>query len=40
MQSYYLYDAEVFFKEKSILSRIDREILQLDYLDYEMPVVC
>lgn len=40
MQSYYIYDADVFFKEKGILSRIDREILELDYLDYELPIAC
>jgi hypothetical protein len=31
MQSYNLYDAEHFFKEKQIVAKLDREILQMDY---------
>ena len=40
MQSYNIYDAEVFHKERNILNRIDREMLELDFLELEMPVVC
>ena len=40
MQSYNIYDAEIYHKEKGILNRIDREMLELDYLELEMPVVC
>lgn len=31
MQSYNLYDSEHFFKEKQIVAKLDREILQMDY---------
>ena len=40
MQSYNIYDSEVFHKEKQIVDRIDREMLELDFLELEMPVVC
>ena len=40
MQSYNIMDAEIYHKERGILNRIDREMLELDYLDLEMPVVC
>ena len=40
MQSYNIMDAEVFHKHKNIVNRIDREMLELDFLELEMPVVC
>ena len=36
-QSYNLYDAEEFHKEKQILDRLDREILELEYLGEDQP---
>ena len=33
-------DAEPFHKHKNIVNRIDREMLELDFLELEMPVVC
>ena len=40
MQSYHIYDAEFFYKEKSVLQRLDRETLDLEVLEKDMPVVC
>ena len=40
MQSYNLYDSEVFYREKLILNRIDRELLEMDHLEIEKPVRC
>ena len=40
MQSYNIMDAEPFHKHKNIVNRIDREMLELDFLELEMPVVC
>jgi hypothetical protein len=40
MQSYNIMDAEAFHKHKNIVNRIDREMLELDFLELEMPVVC
>jgi uncharacterized protein YjcR len=40
MQSYHIYDAEYFYKEKSVLQRLDRETLDLEVLEKDMPVVC
>ena len=40
MQSYNIYESEIYHKEKNILNRIDREMLELDFLELEMPVVC
>ena len=37
-QSYNLYDAEAFHKEKQILERLDREVLELDFLANDLPV--
>ena len=38
-QSYNLFDAELFHKEKQILDRLDKEILELDFLALKLPVV-
>ena len=40
MQSYNMYDAEEYFKQKQILTKIDREILELDFLENELPAEC
>jgi uncharacterized protein YdcH (DUF465 family) len=40
MQSYHIYDAEIYHKEKNIVNRIDRELLELEFLELEKPVVC
>ena len=38
IQSYNLFDAEVFHKEKQVLDRLDKEILELDFLG-GMPII-
>lgn len=40
MQSYHIYDAEFYYREKSVLQRLDRETLDLEVLEKDMPVVC
>ena len=40
MQSYHIYDAEYYYREKSVLQRLDRETLDLEVLEKDMPVVC
>ena len=40
MQSYNIYESELFFKEKSILDRIDKEMLELDFLEKDAPLSC
>jgi len=40
MQSYNIYDSERFHQEKLLLNQIDREMLELEVLECELPVVC
>lgn len=39
-QSYYIYDAIGYQKENVTLQRIDKEMLELDYVEKENPVYC
>jgi hypothetical protein len=39
-QSYYIYDAIGYQKENVTLQRIDKEMLELDYVEKETPVYC
>ena len=39
-QSFYIYEQREFQKAKQICNRIDRELLELDNVDYHKPVYC
>lgn len=40
MQSYNIYDSESYYQEKLIMQRLEREILEMDYLDLvDRPIV-
>lgn len=40
VQSFYVYEQMEFGKHKLIQNRIDREILELDFVDKDQPVYC
>lgn len=40
MQSYNIFDSETYHQEKMLLNKMDREVLELEYLDKELPVEC
>jgi hypothetical protein len=39
-QSYYIYDSNNYRRQKAVLERIDREILDLKFYEQEVPVYC